>query len=285
LTGDKESTALDASLVAWIGRRDDRQDVLDPRLIAEFTATFAPYLTGATSVPPGLFWCLCPDIEPARELGGDGHSRLGLHLPEVGLQRRMWAGGELVFHGDFSAGDAVAKASTVEDIIFKSGSTGRLCFVTQRNRYSVSNKLILEERQDIVYREPPARDSGRASAAQPALPTPEPGDWIVTPTPTLLFRYSAMTFNGHRIHYDFPYATDVEGYAGLVVHGPMQATLMLNLAADRLGRLPGRFRYRGVAPLICDRPFLVRASAGAEGSLDMRVVAGSGATTMSGIAD
>src|SRR5262249_29956755 len=194
--------------------------------------------------------------------------RLGLHLPEVGLQRRMWAGGELAFHGDFSAGDTVAKTSTVEDIVFKSGSTGRLCFVTLRNRYSVSNTLILEERQDIGYREPPARDSGRASAAKLALTTPEPGDWIVTPTPTLLFRYSAMTFNGHRIHYDFPYATGVEGYAGLVVHGPMQATLMLNLAVERLGRLPRRFTYRGLAPLICDRPFLVTAKAQAEGELD-----------------
>jgi 3-methylfumaryl-CoA hydratase len=179
----------------------------------------------------------------------------------------------------------VAKTSTVEDIVFKSGSTGRLCFVTLRNRYSVSSTLILEERQDIVYREPPARDSGRASAAQLALTPPEPGDWIVTPTPTLLFRYSAMTFNGHRIHYDFPYATGMEGYAGLVVHGPMQATLMLNLAADRLGRLPRRFRYRGVAPLICDRPFVVRASAGSGGSLDIRVIADSGVTTMSGTAN
>jgi 3-methylfumaryl-CoA hydratase len=139
-----------AALASWIGRHEERQDVLDQRLIAEFAATFAPHLTGATSLPPGLFWCLFPDIEPARELGGDGHSRLGLHLPDVGLQRRMWAGGELAFHGDFSAGDTVAKTSTVEDIVFKSGSTGRLCFVTLHNHYSVSNTLILEERQDIV---------------------------------------------------------------------------------------------------------------------------------------
>lgn len=278
-----EATALYPALAAWIGRSSVREDVMDERLIAEFTATFAPFLAKAAHVPPGLFWCLAPDIEPMDQLGADGHPRLGIFLPDPSLPRRMWAGGELAFHGDFSPGDRVTRTSTIEDIAFKTGRLGRLCFVTQRHRYSASGQLILEERQDIVYREPaaasaaPAPDAGRMQ--------PGPGDWVVTPTPTLLFRYSAMTFNGHRIHYDFPYAAQAEGYDGLVVHGPLQATLLLNLATERLGRLPRRFAYRGLAPLICERSFIVTAKAPAESELELRVVSAAGAATMSATAD
>jgi 3-methylfumaryl-CoA hydratase len=282
MAGTTHGAALDADLAAWIGRRSERQDVMDERLIAEFTATLSPYLARMAKVPPGLFWCLAPDIAPMGQLGGDGHPRLGLFLPDPALPRRMWAGGELVFHGDFSPGDRVTKTSIIEDISFKVGKSGRLCFVTQRHRYGTRGQLVLEERQDIVYREPPAAAAGAGTAAAAGQAAAGPGDWVVTPVPPLLFRYSAMTFNGHRIHYDFPYATEVEGYAGLVVHGPLQATLMLNLAAERLGRLPRRFAYRGLAPLICDRPFAVTATAGPEGGLETRVVAAAGETTMAG---
>ena len=280
----KQAAALDADLAAWIGRRSERHDVMDERLIAEFTATLSPYLAKATHVPAGLFWCLAPDIEPMDRLGGDGHPRLGLFLPDPSLPRRMWAGGELIFHEDFRPGDRVTKVGIIEDIASKTGKSGRLCFVTQRNCYSARGRLILEERQDIVYREPPLPMPRAAAvpiaAAGPAQPGP--GDWVVTPTPTLLFRYSAMTFNGHRIHYDFPYATAVEGYAGLVVHGPLQATLMLNRAIARLGRLPGRFIYRGLAPLICGRPFSVMATGGSAGGLETSVIDAAGETSMSG---
>lgn len=274
---------LHSDLAAWIGRRSERQDAISERLIAEFKATLAPNLASTTAVPPGIFWCLAPDIVPMAELGRDGHPGLGQFLPDPQLPRRMWAGGELLFHGDFARGDRVTKVSTIDDIAFKTGRSGRLCFVTARNRYEVGERLILEERQDIVYRElssvasPPA---GGASAA--VLPTDA---WTVSPNPTLLFRYSAMTFNGHRIHYDFPYATGSEGYQGLVVHGPLQATFMLNLAVLRLQRLPKRFAYRGLAPLICDRPFSVSAAVRADGGFDLRVAAASGEATMSGTAD
>ena len=285
MSESRQGAALDADLAAWIGRRSERHDAMDERLIAEFTATLSPHLAQAAHVPPGLFWCLAPDIEPMDQLGGDGHPRLGLFLPDPTLPRRMWAGGELVFHDDFRPGDRVTKASTIEDIAFKTGKSGRLCFVTLRHHYSARGQLILEERQDIVYREPPSATVG-ARAAVPAeaagTAPPGAGDWVVTPTPTLLFRYSAMTFNGHRIHYDFPYATAVEGYSGLVVHGPLQATLMLNLAAARLGRLPVRFAYRGLAPLMGDRAFSVMATAGSAGGLETRVIDAAGETTMAG---
>lgn len=267
----------------WIGRRTERQDVIAERLIAEFAATLSPHLATTAPVPPGIFWCLAPDIVAPPQLGGDGHAKLGLVLPDVGLPRRMWAGGELVFHGDFAPGDKVTKTGSIDDIAFKAGRTGRLCFVTVRNRYDVRERLILDERQDIVYREP-ARGGGVQASGSPTTAIPSDA-WIVTPSPTLLFRYSAMTFNGHRIHYDFPYATETEGYAGLVVHGPLQATLMLNLAAVRRRRMPRRFAYRGLAPLICDQPFSVAAADRSDGGQELRVVASTGETTMSGTSD
>lgn len=179
----RDGQSLEANLAAWIGRRSEREDVLDERLIAEFRATLEPHLAAAASVPPGLFWCLAPDIEPARQLGGDGHSRLGLFLPDVGLPRRMWAGGELRFHGDFSPGDKVTKAGTVEDVVFKSGKSGRLCFVTLANRYSARGQLLLEERQDIVYRAPVPQNPDVATLESATEIKAAPGDWLVAPAP------------------------------------------------------------------------------------------------------
>jgi 3-methylfumaryl-CoA hydratase len=278
------SAGPEIDVASCIGRRSERQDVISDRLIAEFTATLSPYLAATATVPPGIFWCLAPDLVDMPQLGGDGHPRLGLFLPELPLPRRMWAGGELVFHGDFQPGDKVTKISTINDIAFKSGKTGRLCFVIVRHRYEARERLVVEEDQNIVYREPIRLRAGAGAADGALAAAVTPDAWVVAPSPTLLFRYSAMTFNGHRIHYDYPYATDVEGYEGLVVHGPLQATLMLNLAAARLGRLPRRFAYRGVAPLICDRPFSVAAVQRTDGGLDVRVAAGAGETTMSGTA-
>jgi 3-methylfumaryl-CoA hydratase len=268
------------SFADWIGRSWERRDTLTPRLAAEFDATFAPHLAHIAGARPGSFWTLAPDIEPALRLGVDGHPRLGIFLPTLPFPRRMWAGGELHFEGSFDVGDEVVKTSTIEDIAFKTGASGPLAFVAVRHRYSVGGRRFLDERQDIVYRAPPSED-----ASQPAKPAQPPGEgarcWQVSVTPTMLMRYSATTFNGHRIHYDAPYARDVEGYAGLVVHGPMQATLMLNLAAETLGRLPRSFRYRGLAPLIGGAPIMVEAMAPSVGQLSTRIVSADGVATMS----
>lgn len=278
------STPDAAAFADWIGRRIERRDFISARLAAEFEATLAPHLANVTGARPGLFWTLAPDIEPPGVLGRDGHPRLGLYLPPLPLERRMWAGGELVFEGDFQVGDEVAKTSVIENIAFKAGGSGLLGFVAVRHAYAVDGRRILNERQDIVYRGAPA--PGAATTAPLAAPTNGEvlGEWTVDATPTLLFRYSAMTFNGHRIHYDHPYATGVEGYAGLVVHGPMQATLMLNLTAATLGRLPRSFAYRGHSPLICDAPFRVQAIRAADGRLTTRVLSAGGVATMSGVA-
>jgi 3-methylfumaryl-CoA hydratase len=175
-------------------------------------------------------------------------------------------------------GDCVTRDSALTDITFKEGSTGRLGFVTLRHSFHVAGDLRIEERQDIVYRNDPT----------PGVPATTPPraeswaathSWTLTPDPVLLFRYSALTFNGHRIHYDLPYATGVEGYAGLVVHGPMQALWMLNLATDILGREPARLRYRGLSPLICGVPVRIEAIATAE-EIALRVRTEDGGLTM-----
>jgi 3-methylfumaryl-CoA hydratase len=264
----------------WIGRTWTRHEQLTEHLVEKFAATLAPHLAPEFEVPLGLHWCLMPDVFPQDQVGADGHPRLGQLLPDVGLSRRMWAGGELVFHGVLRLADVVEKVRTIENIAFKSGKSGDLCFVTLRHHYKVGGETMINERQDVVYRAPNNLTNDQTQVSL----TPTQADWQVQATPTLLFRYSALTFNGHRIHYDYPYATKEEGYAGLVVHGPMQATLMLNLAALKMQRLPKRFTYRGQKPLICGHPFGVSAVLQND-TVEATVQDHNGATTMTANAD
>ena len=267
----------------WINRRITRVDTVSPRLIAQFRATLFSSLA-EVEVPLGLFWALSPDALPPVDLGRDGHPQPGLILPRLPLPRRMWAGGEVVTSGRFAEGDLVQRDSTVESITFKTGSTGRLGFVSVRHDYSVAGIMRVSERQDLVYRAGPV--PGAPLPDYPIAPDlgPPLADLGITPDPVLLFRYSALTFNGHRIHYDRPYATGVEGYDDLVVHGPMQATWMLNLAARVLGACPSAFTYRGVSPLTCGQAIRVEAHAGPDGALALRVRRDGGPVTMTGTA-
>lgn len=260
-----------------IGRTTERRDIISERMIAEFEATFAPHLFVGGAVPLGLHWCLSPDIVAPDQIGSDGHPKLGAFLPDVGLPRRMWAGGEVTFHGDFNVGDVVNKHSEIADISFKEGKSGRLCFFKINHRYSVGDRPIVVERQDVVYRE--AATAGTAGV-QTAV-SPQGKIWRVNPTSTMLFRYSAMTFNGHRIHYDDPYARNIEGYEGLVVHGPLQATLMFNLAATILGSVPKTFFYRGISPLILGELFYIDAVE-TDGKIQVQTISPSGNVTMTG---
>lgn len=241
----------------WIGRSTTRTDPVAPRLLAEFRATLDGVLA-PLDVPPGVEFCLAPDICAPDLLGRDGHPRTGLYLPDLPLPRRMWAGGRITRHAPLAEGDVVTRVSTIEDVTFKTGRSGQLGFVTVRHLYKTEGETRIDERQDIVYREDPA-PGAPAPILPEADPWPEATAWDVTTTPTLLFRYSALTFNGHRIHYDAPYAREVEGYDGLVVHGPMQAIWMQNLASTVMGHAPARFDYRGTAPLICGEPVRVEA--------------------------
>jgi len=264
-------------LKSCIGRITERRDIISERMIAEFEGTLSPHLFVSDAVPLGIQWCLSPDVVVLEQIGSDGHPKLGTFLPDVGLPRRMWAGGEVTFHGIFNVGDVVKKHSEIADVSFKAGKSGKLCFFKINHRYSVGDRLIVVERQDVVYREAVAAGE---IAAQPAV-SPQGQVWSVAPTSTMLFRYSAMTFNGHRIHYDDPYARNVEGYEGLVVHGPMQATLMLNLAASVLGRAPATFSYRGVSPLILGEPFVVDALKIGD-AVTLQTISSSGVVTMTG---
>lgn len=260
----------------WIGRKTRRVDTIGEREIARFRATL-PGMLAQGAVPPGFHWTLAPDLAEPADLGRDGHPKPGIFVPALPLPRRMWAGGEISYHGDLNPGDTVVRDTTVSDIAFKTGSTGQLGFVTVHHDWSVDGKAVVRERHDIVYREDPK--PGSAVTPTPAEDWVAEKSWSVTPDSVLLFRYSALTFNGHRIHYDQPYATGVEGYAGLVVHGPLQATWMLNLATDLLGRLPARFRYRGLSPLTAGIPVTVEARRdGAD--IALRVRKGDGVVTM-----
>jgi 3-methylfumaryl-CoA hydratase len=244
-------------LRGWIGRTRDVEDSVTPRLVAEYRATLAPHLAPVAEgeAPLALHWCLAPETSAADALGPDGHAAKGGFLPPVPLPRRMWAGGEVETLASLRIGDRVVRRETVADVAVKVGRTGTLCFVTVRHDYLTERGPAIRDRQDIVYREA-SRPGEPAPPPKPA-PAEEVPNWSVEANSVLLFRYSAMTFNGHRFHYDHPYATQVEGYPGLVVHGPMQASLLLNLAAARLGRVPARFRYRGVSPMIAGSRFAV----------------------------
>jgi 3-methylfumaryl-CoA hydratase len=248
-----------SDFAAWIGRTREASDLVTPRLMAEFDATFAPHLAPVADgiAPPALHWCLAPETPRADTLGPDGHAAKGGFLPPVPLPRRMWAGGQIETLADLHVGDRVMRTETVRDVAFKAGRSGRLAFVTVDHAVATERGVAIRERQDIVYREAANAQTGTAAAPERDDPGGYEAVWDVPATPTLLFRYSAMTFNGHRFHYDQPYATQVEGYADLVVHGPMQASLLLNLAATLLGSVPPTFSYRGVSPMTANQVFRV----------------------------
>lgn len=248
-------------LKAWIGRYETCQAVITPQMLEAYRSTLSPFLWEHDDVaPPGLHWCLAPTPALAlmAELGVDGHPRLGGFLPPVPLPRRMWAGGEVETLAPLPIGQRIDRVSTVTDIRFKEGRSGNLCFVTVHHRLFVGETLAVRERQDIVYRAP----SQASTLAPVAAGTQREGEqeYEVATPPTLLMRYSALTFNAHRIHYDLPYATGEEGYDGLVVHGPLQASLLFNLVARYAKKVPRRFAYRGLVPLIAGQPFRAAAA-------------------------
>jgi len=282
---DESGTATEFG--AYIGRTVVAEDIVTAQLVNRFRACFAPHLAPAevAAVPPCLHWCLAPDAAPGGELGSDGHPAKGKFLPPIPLPRRMWAGGETETLDALRVNDKVTRTSRIASVSRKEGRSGTLCFVVLRHEFATDRGLAIRERQDLVYREP----SAPGQAATPRE-TPESAPsaaarlcWTVEPDPVLLFRYSALTFNGHRIHYDLPYARDVEGYPGLVVHGPLQATLLFNMATVLGGRVPRRFTHRGVAPLTAPNTLQAEAiDAGhlGPGALECRVSDPLGRVTM-----
>jgi len=272
-------------LRGWIGRTEIARDLVTCRLVAALRATLdqppgAP--EDGEEAPLCLHWCLAPPIAPASALGPDGHPARGGFLPPVPLPRRMWAGGRLDFSQPLLVGEEVERTSTIRDVTIKEGRSGRLCFVTVEHVIAGARGTLITERQDIVYRdaEVPGRPASAAVDAAPAEPMPKPLlRQEAVPDPVMLFRYSALTFNGHRIHYDRRYVTEEEGYPGLVVHGPLQATWLVHLAAMARRKAPRSFSFRGVKPLFDGKAVTMNAAETGNG-LTLWVADAAGAPTM-----
>ena len=250
--------ALDlAHLQSWIGRTEVLNDVATGAPVRMLMATLdcEPDPLPAR-LPPLWHWLYFLPSPRQSGLGEDGHPRKGGFLPPVPLPRRMWAGGQFEFADALLLGDRITRTSTIENVTAKSGRSGELCFVRVRHEVASQRGLALREWHDIVYR--PAPEPG---AAVPAYePAPDKAGWRaeVVPDDVLLFRYSALTFNGHRIHYDRRYVTQVESYPGLIVHGPLMATLLMHHALrSNPGRAVARFEFRALKPVFDLHPFTV----------------------------
>jgi 3-methylfumaryl-CoA hydratase len=251
----------------WVGRQETRRDTIAPFPIRALAATLDQNELSSdegAAVPPGWHWLYFLEAKSASELGTDGHPKKGGFLPPVPLPRRMWAGGRLTFMRPLKVGEAVTRQSEILSVEPKSGRSGHLVFVTVRQTVQAAGETAVVEEQDIVYRE--AAKAG--DPLPPAKEAPREAEWTRTlvPDTVLLFRFSALTFNGHRIHYDRDYATAEEHYPGLVVHGPLQAILLLELARRHGPRPVRRFEYRAQHPLFAGRALSVNgrydASAG-----------------------
>ncbi len=232
-----------------VGKTQTLTCALDPARAAALHATLdrpGPPPAAGDPLPPFWHQVYFWDAQPPGSLGADGHPKTGTGLiPDLELPHRMWAGGRLEFAAPLRLGRPAEKTTTVESVADKTGRTGRLGFVTLRHDIRQGGVLCVTERQDLVYREPPAR---RAAVAPPEARRDETASREAAFTTTRLFRYSALTFNGHRIHYDADYARDVEGYAGLVVHGPLLAQSLIHFAEDQ-GCEVRRFAFRATAAL------------------------------------
>jgi 3-methylfumaryl-CoA hydratase len=239
----------------WIGRTTSASAWLDPEQANRMAVTLdrEPSFLAGDALPPAWLWLYFHDIVRASQLGNEGHPELGITMPPVPLQRRMWAAGRLEFAEPLRLGAQVQRRTTITSITPKQGSTGQLFFVTVEHDFSCEGVPHLREEQTIVYREMSAQAELPSTAAAPIDPDMSM-EWALDNT--ALFRYSALTFNGHRIHYDADYARTVEGYPDLVIHGPLIATLLVDLVF-REGRPLREFSYRAKSPLFLPHPFSV----------------------------
>ena len=238
---------MQTHLTDWIGREQVQHDVLTPALLARFRATIDSVECG-DGAPQGIHWCLCLPDAPTAGLGPDGHPLRGGFLPPIELPRRMWASSKVEFHSPIMVGARIERRSVIASVEEKQGGSGTLVFVTVKHETISNDVLAVSEVQTLVYRDAPSE-----AMAPPKNEGADIKDWAWTrslvPSESLLFRFSALTFNTHRIHYDAPYAKGVEGYPALVVHGPLTATLLLDLAARNLGSNKlASFEFRGMAP-------------------------------------
>jgi len=244
-------------LQQWIGRSETMTDTLDPRRarLLELTLDREASLAAGDPLPPLWHWIYFLGGARMSRLGRDGHAARGELLPPVDLPRRMWAGSRIRWYGPLTLGREARRTSRIAGVEMKSGRTGPLCFVTIDHDVEMGGWVRMTEEQDLVFRRDPGPDDSRPSVRQ----TPSGDEWreTVTPTPVQLFRYSALTFNSHRIHYDRDYVTRVEGYPGLIVHGPLVATLLADLVSRNVGPALRSFDFRATAPLFDTASFTI----------------------------
>jgi len=241
----------------WIGRTETVHDGLSAEQARRTAATLDDVVTSVTPespLPPLWQWCYFLAAVPQSALDGDGHPQRGGFLPPIPFPRRMFAGSRMQFHQPLRLGTPAVREGEIRNVVLKSGRSGSLAFVTVGYRFMQNGVCCIEEEQDIVYREP-----GAAVVAPDILPLGDAREstWSrsVVPDARLLFRFSAITFNAHRIHYDRPYAHDEEGYPGLVVHGPLTAMLLADLVRRNTSQRITSFSFRGVKPLFDLAPF------------------------------
>jgi 3-methylfumaryl-CoA hydratase len=269
----------------WIGRTTEASDTVTAQLTKGLRATLFQEIgeprTG-DAAPWTVHWCLAQPVFPMKEGGVDGTSTHNGFLPPVPLPRRMWAGGELQFFDALRVGDEAMRTSRILDVTMKTGRTGTLCFVTVEYIVTTSRGPALRELRDIVYRDMPTDQSMPAKVSSPPPVAQHRESHMADPA--LLFRYSALTFNAHRIHYDRDYATRIEGYPGLLVHGPLQAALLVELGARLHGGTgPKKFSYRGLQPLFEGSEFSINA-AKADIGMELWTASSDGQPTMKGTA-
>jgi 3-methylfumaryl-CoA hydratase len=253
----------------WIGKSETVFDLVTATPYAALSATldWPPERPSAGTALPALWhWLYCLPLPRQSDIGPDGHAKRGGFLPPVPLPRRMWAGSQFAFHQRLRVGDAISRVSTIVDVSEKTGRTGRLVFVRVRHEIHRRDEpgAVITEFHDIVYREAPSPDD----VAPAPKPAPASSAWqrLWVPDDVLLFRYSALTFNAHRIHYDRRYVTEVEGYPGLIVHGPLIATLLLDLLRRQLPDAEiAQYEFRAVRPTFDVNPFLVCGEPQADG--------------------
>jgi 3-methylfumaryl-CoA hydratase len=270
----------------WVGRKEAHQDLATAWPIAALSATLdrddpAPKMGDA--IPEGWHWSYFLETALARELAHDGHPKRGGFLPPVSLPRRMWAGGRLEFRRPIKIGEQLARESEILSVDPKSGKSGNLVFVTVRHTVTVASEIAVVEEHDIVY-----RDAATPGApTPPGKPSPATAAWQrdLVPDEALLFRYSALIFNAHRIHYDIDYCRKEEGYPGLIVHGPLQTTLLLDISRRHAGKPVRKLDYRAVSPLFHNEKLTVGGNPSADGTSAQLWTAGpSGNLAMTGTA-
>lgn len=243
------------NLTDWVGKQEIRKELISQQPLDGFAALMDEDAPAPAIVPPGGHWMYFLPVDRQSRLASDGHAFKGDFLPPIELPRRMWAGGRLQFAAPIKTGDHTVKTSTIKSVAPKEGRTGKLVFVTVEHRVENEKGLCLTEEHDLVFREA-ANPNAPAKGLEPA---PMDGAWDeeITPDPVLLFRYSALTFNGHRIHYDREYCLEEEGYPGLIIHGPLMGTLLMRLAEKRMGKPLKRFDFRNYNPIFDTASFTI----------------------------